>query len=75
MTTPPLPNERRAKAPSLTIKEMCKALECFGPTATLNFLVSVSNQDPIVDELLRFFPSIAATADFMSRISASEVGE
>jgi hypothetical protein len=57
------------------MKEICKTLESFGPTATLDFLISVSNQDPIVNELLPFFPSIAATAGFMSRISASEVGE
>jgi len=66
---------RRAKAQSLTMREMCKALESFGPTATLNFLVSISNQDPIVNELLPLFPSIAATACFMSRISTSQVGE
>jgi hypothetical protein len=66
---------RRTKALSVTMKEICKTLESFGPTATLDFLISVSNQDPIVNELLPFFPSIAATAGFMSRISASEVGE
>ena len=66
---------RRTKALSLTMKEMWKTLESFGPTATLNFLISASNQDPIVNELLPFFPSIAATVSFMSRISASEVGE
>ncbi len=67
--------KRRAKALSLTMKEMCKTLESFGPTATLNFLISVSNQDPIVNELLPLFPSIAATAGLMSRISSSKVGE
>jgi hypothetical protein len=70
-----LSTRRRAKALSLTMKEMCKTLESFGPTATLEFLISVSNQNPIVNELLPFFPSIAATAGFMSRISTSKVGE
>jgi hypothetical protein len=60
---------------SLTMKEMCKTLECFGPTATLYFLISVSNQDHIANELLPLFPSIAATAAFMSRISTSKVAE
>jgi len=74
VTTPPLPTERWAKALSLTMKEMCKTLGSFGSTATLNLLISVSNRDPIVNELLPFFSSIAAVAGFMSRISNSKVG-
>ena len=66
---------RRPKALSVTMKEICKTLESFGQTATLNFLISVSNQDYIINELLPLFPSIAATAGLMSRISTSEVGE
>jgi hypothetical protein len=66
---------KRAKALILTMKEMCKILGSFGPTATLNFLISVSNRDYIVNELLPLFPSISATSPFMSRISTSQAGE
>lgn len=63
---------RREKALRLATKEMCKTLDSFGPTATLNFLISVSNQDYIVNELLPLFPSIVATGGFLSKISTRE---
>ena len=61
------------KALRLATKEMCKILDSFGPTATLNFLISLSNQDYIVNELLPLFPSIVATGGFLSRASAQKV--
>lgn len=66
---------KRQKALREAAKEMWKALESFGSTATLNFLISVSNQDSIVNELLPLFPSIAATAGFMSKTSSRKVGD
>ena len=64
---------RREKALMLATKEMCKTLDSFGPTATLNFLISFSNQDYIVNELLPLFPSIVAIGGFLSRSSAQRV--
>jgi hypothetical protein len=61
------------EALEMATKEMCKTLNSFGPTATLNLLVSLSNQDRIVDGLLPLFPSIVATGDFLSGISTCEV--
>jgi len=66
---------KRAKALILTMKEMCKILGSFGPTATLNFLISVVSQDYIVNELLPLFPSIASNPTLMSRIPSRKVGE
>ena len=66
---------KREKALRLATKEMCKILESFGPTATLDFLISVSNRDYIVNELLPLFPSIASNPTLMSRIPSCKVGE
>jgi hypothetical protein len=64
---------KRERALGLVTKEMCKTLESYGPNATLNFLIGVSNQDYIVNELLPLFPSIATTGEFLSKISTHKV--
>jgi len=41
---------------------MLKAIRSYGFAATLDFVVRISNYDPIVSELLPYLPSIASAA-------------
>ncbi len=43
-------------------KTILETIRAYGLTATLDFVVRISNYDPIVSELLLYFPSIARTA-------------
>jgi hypothetical protein len=62
----------RVEALRVATKEMCKTLNSFGPAATLDLLISLSNEDRMVDELLPLFPAIVATRGFLSGISTGE---
>jgi len=46
---------------------MVKSLNAYGPTETLKLLVTYSNQDVILRELLARFPSIVTTSLFLYR--------
>ena len=46
---------------------MVKSLNAYGPTETLRLLVTYSNQDVILRELLARFPSIVTTSLFLYR--------
>ncbi len=65
--------KKRLEALRRARMEMCKTLDSHGPAATLNLLVSLSNQDAIVDDLLRLFPSIVATGGFLCKLSVQEI--
>jgi len=41
---------------------MCEAIRSYGISATLDFVVRISNYDSIVRELLPYFPSLASAA-------------
>ncbi len=41
---------------------MLEAIRSYGFTATLDFVARISNYDPIVNEMLPYFPSIASVA-------------
>ena len=48
-------------------EHMVKSLNAFGPSETLRLLVTYSNQDVILRELLARFPSIVTTSLFLYR--------
>ena len=48
-----------------TTAAMVKSLNSFGPSETLKLLVTYSNQDAILRELLAKFPSIVTTSLFL----------
>lgn len=51
---------------------MVQAINTFGPSETLNFLLSFSNNDPVVNQLLMKYPSVVAVSEFLGRLLVYE---
>ena len=56
---------------------MVEAIRSYGPTATLDLVVRISNYDDIVSAVLPYFPSIASTATLRAwnKGTDSKIGE
>jgi hypothetical protein len=61
-------NEEWEKMMETGFEAMIQALNTFGPSETLNLLLYVSNDDPVVNHLLSKYPSVVAIGEFYSRL-------
>ncbi len=57
------------------IADMVGSLNRFGPSETLGLLITFSNIDPVLAELLSRFPSLVATGDFLFDRPTFEVSQ
>jgi len=65
-------NEEWKKMMEKGFEAMIQALNTFGPSETLNLLLCVSNDDPVVNHLLSKYPSVVAVGEFYSRLLVYE---
>jgi len=67
----------RRRALANCSKAILETIRSYGLTAALDVVVRISNYDPIVSEVLPYFPSIARTAmlDIWHLTAASESGQ
>jgi hypothetical protein len=56
-------------------KDMCESLAKFGPTEVLDLLVIHSHRDPIVNDLLTWFPRVVSIAGFLKTLPIVKVNK
>jgi hypothetical protein len=56
-------------------KDLCESLAKFGPNEVLDLLVVHSHRDPIVHDLLTWFPRVVSIAGFLKTLPIVKVNK
>ena len=56
-------------------KDLCDSLAKFGPNEVLDLLVIHSHRDPIVNDLLTWFPRVVSIAGFLKTLPVVKVNK